>query len=173
LVGWLIQQRRLEEARREIEAALSLFPGATDGFAYAAALIDLFEGDFHAAAEAARALPAEADQLQERTTLLVMALEAQGLVEPAAEARLSLEGGSGEWAALRVAEFHAFTGSEDESFAWLREALRRAAGDLPYRQRFWQHVDTSPFLVDLKDDSRWHRLYGKYVMLLANQRQTR
>jgi len=170
-VDWLIRQRRLEDARREIEAALSLFPEANNSFAYSAALIDLFEGDFEAAAETARALPADADHRQERMTLLVMALKAQGLAEQAAEDRLRLENASDEWAALRIAEIHAFAGAEDESFAWLREVSRRVAGDSPYRQRFWYHVNTSPFLVDLKDDPRWRRLREEYEMRTVNQRR--
>ena len=171
LIDWLIRERRLEEARREIEAALSLFPEATGSLAYFAALIELFEGNYEAAAETARALPAEADQQHEGITLLVMALKAQGLAELAAEARLSLESDSGEWAALRVAEIHAFTGSDDKSFAWLREVSRRVTGDLLYRQRFWHHVEMSPFLVELKDDPRWRRLCEEYEVLTENQRQ--
>lgn len=170
-VDWLIRQRRLQEARSEIEAALLLFPGASEQFVYASALIDLFEGDFEAAAAAAKTLPAEADQLHYRTALLVMAWEAQGLTDLAVEARSNLESASDEWAALRVAEIHAFTGAEDESFAWLRKVSRRVAGDLTYRQRFWDHVDTSPFLVELKDDPRWRRLWEEFEMLTANQRQ--
>jgi tetratricopeptide (TPR) repeat protein len=158
LVHFLIQERRLSEARRELEETLSLFPTATGGFAYSLALIDLFEGDFEAAAAAAERLQGENDRLHEKTALLAMAWEGLGLTDRSVEARTRLESAPGEWAALRIAEIHAYNGVAEEAFVWLREASQRAAGDASHHILFWADVNDSPFLWGLKDDPRWQRL---------------
>ena len=158
LVHFLILERLLVEARREIEAALSLFPEATGSFAYQSALIDLLEGDFEAAAAAAETLPNETDRLYEKTALLATVWDAQGLTDRTAEVLAHLEQEPGDWAALRLAEIHAYRGAEDEAFAWLREALHRAARDPGQRNLFWQVISDSPFLGELEADPRWHAL---------------
>jgi tetratricopeptide (TPR) repeat protein len=168
LVHFLIQERRLVEARRELEAALSLFPAATGEFAYLLALIDLFEGDPEAAATAAEMLPEETERLHEKTALLAMAWEGLGLTDRSVEARTRLERTPDEWAALRVAEVHAYAGDEEQAFAWLRVAMQRAAGDSLQRYRFWGHVAHSPFLSELQDDPRWRSLQTEADALMAN-----
>ena len=158
LVHLLIQARRLAEARREVAAALSLFPAATGSFAYPLALIDLFEGNFEAAAAAAEALPDAAARLHERTALLAMAWDGLGLTDRSVEAKTRLEAIQGVWAALRLAEIHAHAGAEGQAFAWLREASQRAGGDPDRCRRFWNMANDSPFLHELKESPDWHRL---------------
>ena len=160
LVHHLILERLLVEARREIEAALSLFPEATGRFAYQSALIDLLEGDFEAAAAAAEKLPDETDRLYEKTGLLAAVWDAQGLTDRTAGVLAQLEQEPDGWAALRLAEIHAYRGAEDEAFAWLREALQRAARDPDQGNGFWQVISESLFLVELEADPRWHALHA-------------
>jgi len=169
LVHFLIQEHLLVEARREIEAALSLFPAAAGTFAYLSALIDLLEGDFEAAVAAAEMLPNETDRLYEKSALLATAWWGLGLTERTAEVLAQLEQEPGEWAALRLAEIHAYRGATDEAFAWLREAVHRAAGG-PYQgYEFWQEMPNSPFLDELEDDPRWHDLSAQAEALVACQ----
>ena len=158
LVHFLIRERLLVEARREIEAALSLFPAATGKFAYASALIDLLEGDFEAAAAAAGKLPDPTDRLHEETALLAMAWWGLGLTDRTAEVFTQLEKEPGAWAALRLAEIHAYSGTRHKAFAWLREALHRAAEESLEVHQFWLEISDSPFLDDLEEDPRWHDL---------------
>jgi tetratricopeptide (TPR) repeat protein len=161
LVHYLILERLLVEARLEIEAALSLFPAATGDFAYQSALIDLLEGDFEAAATAAEKLPDDTDRLYEKTALLAKVWDAQGLADRTAKALVQLQQEPGEWAALRLAEFHAYRGAEDEAFAWLREALHRAARDPDQGHGFWEVISESLFLGELEADPRWHALHAE------------
>jgi hypothetical protein len=167
LVHFLIQERLLVEAHLEIEAALSLFPAATGDFAYQSALIDLLEGDLEAAAAAAEKLPDDTDRLYEKTALLAKVWDAQGLADRTAKALVQLQQEPGEWAALRLAEFHAYRGAEDEAFAWLREALHRAARDPDQGYGFWQEISESPFLGELEEDPRWHALRVEAEALVA------
>ena len=91
LVFSLAVERRLPEARRELEAALSLFPEANAEFATPLAVIELLDGNFEAAAAALRAVPDAADRLHEKTALLAMAWHGMGLTDRAVEARTILE----------------------------------------------------------------------------------
>jgi TolB-like protein/DNA-binding winged helix-turn-helix (wHTH) protein/Tfp pilus assembly protein PilF len=161
-VNRLIQLRRLGEARRELDEARSLFPRATDHLAALTATIELLEGNGAAATVAAERVPDTNDGTHEKPALMVMAWAAQGLTDQAAQARAQLERRPGKWAALRMAEIHAHRGSEGEAFAWLREAWHRAEGDAFDYHWFWENINDSPFLYELKEDPRWRGLQTEY-----------
>jgi Flp pilus assembly protein TadD len=162
LVNALTHERRLPEARRELEAALSLFPEASAEFATPLAVIELLDGNFVAAAAALRAVPDATDRLRQKTALLAMAWHGMGLTDRSVDARRTLERAHDEWAALRVAEINAYTGDSEEAFAWLREATHRAAKDTDHRD-FWLDVQDSMFLNELKGDPRWRSLKQEYL----------
>jgi hypothetical protein len=108
-------------------------------------------------AAAADALPDAPERLHEKTALLAMAWDGLGFTDRSDDALARLENSPGEWAALRVAEIHARRGSQEEAFAWLREALDRAAGDPFQRRHFCERIEDSPVLDGLKEDPQWHR----------------
>lgn len=162
LIWHLIEHRRMSEARRELGEAMDLFPSEMGELGNLAAMLELLEGNFDAAAAAAESISDASDSTYERSALLAMAWDAQGVADRAAEVRTRLEAASDEWAALRLAEIHAYAGAGQEAFAWLHEAWERAGPDAFVRIRFWNAMDDSPFLVELKDDARWRELRQQY-----------
>jgi Tfp pilus assembly protein PilF len=162
LVGLLIRNRQLDEARHELEEALSLHPAAAVDMADLAAMLELLNGNIGAAVAAIETMPDAAGLPFSKTALLAMAWKRQGLDDRSSAARASLEQTPGEWAALRVAEIHAYAGDEQKAFDWLHQALQRAGPDASGQLDFLMEVEYSPFLSPLQDDSRWHDLCNQY-----------
>jgi tetratricopeptide (TPR) repeat protein len=164
LVGFLIEDRRLDEARRELDEALSLHPAAAADVAELRATVELLDGNIEAAAAAIETMPDDGSLPFLKTALQAMAWQRSGLSDRSVEARARLEQAPGEWAALRIAEINAYAGAEQETFAWLHEALQRSGPGAFDCRTLWEQVDNSPFLTELKDDNRWHALYQQFEL---------
>jgi TolB-like protein/DNA-binding winged helix-turn-helix (wHTH) protein/Flp pilus assembly protein TadD len=167
LVGFLIKDRRLDEARRELDEALSLHPAAAADVAELWATVELLDGNIEAAVAAIETMPDDGSLPFLKTALLAMASQGRGLSDRSVEALARLEQAPGEWAALRIAEIHAYAGAEQKTFAWLHEALQRTGPDTFGCRALWIEVDSSPFLSELKDDPRWHALGQQFDLCSA------
>jgi TolB-like protein/DNA-binding winged helix-turn-helix (wHTH) protein/Tfp pilus assembly protein PilF len=151
LASMLIAAGRFDEARAEFRNLLAIQQRPDPEIAVDLARMDLLEGRNEAALQAAASWP----QGPDRDFVQAMAGRALRQEEAARAAEARLRQGSDPRNAVRLAEVLAHRGESDEAFRWLNLAFDRM-GPRPWLANQWMALDYSPFLLGLRNDSRWN-----------------
>lgn len=150
LVEILLDQERIEDARREIEKVFEQDPGNL-GAIRALVRLEIYEGDTAAARKTLQRVPAE-NRSNFRVRLLESLLAAREGTCDAAEAALDPDtiqyAGIALFAPEQIAEIHALCGRSDEALDWLDRAVR--SGD---ERSEWFRKNA--LLANLRDEPRF------------------
>ena len=158
LVWMLLAAGRYPEAADAARQYHALYPPGVGDTGELFADVDILQRNFEQALIKTRGM--SNGPAQDRNLAIIHHALGQEAEADSALQRLLADGG--EEAAIHAAEVFAFRGETDEAMIRLSSVLNSPARDEPTRRQLYQDSLwlLSPYLVGLRSDERWQRLYA-------------